>query len=371
MMAQSLGRLRQVSPGLRSENLLTMHVALSSAFRSEAQRQRAAFDEIRDRVARLPAVRSAAVVSNLPVGGAAAGTSLYAEGTVPAPRGQEPWVINKTVHPGYFETMGIRLLAGRDFTEADGAEGTPPVVVVNESFASRSWPGENPLGRRIKYGRPDSDFPWMEVVGVVADVRHFGLDRPVELGIYEPFRHFPYWRETLVARTETDPSGVVRSIRQAIREVDPSAPVYGILSMEEVLYRSHWRPVVLSRLLWILSGLALVLAVVGVYGVVAYSTSQRIREFGVRRALGAREAGITKEAMRQAGPPCAVGLLGGLAVAFGGMHLASNLMFGVEALDPGVAALALVALSLVAGAAVYLPARRSSRMDPAAVLRWD
>jgi predicted permease len=371
MMAQSLGRLRQISPGLESENLLTMQIALSPSFRGEEERQRAAFDEIRSRVAGLPGVRSAAVVSNLPVGGAAAGTSLYAEGTVAPPPGQEPWVINKTVHPGYFETMGTRLVAGRDFREEDGAEGTAPVVIVNEAFARRHWPGENPLGKRIKYGRPESDYPWMEVVGVAADVRHFGLDSPVELGIYEPFRRFPYWREYLVARTDVDPGGLIPSVREVIRAVDPGAPVYGALSMEEVLYRSHWRPVVLSRLLWIFSGVALVLAVLGVYGVVSFSTGQRTREFGVRMALGARGRVIMGEALRQVVLPCSVGFLGGLALAFGGMHMAASFMFGVEALDPGVAALAVLALAAAAGVAVYVPARRSSRMNPAAVLRGD
>jgi hypothetical protein len=245
------------------------------------------------------------------------------------------------------------------------------VVIVNEAFARRHWPGENPLGKRIKYGRPESDYPWMEVVGVAADVRHFGLDSPVELGIYEPFRRFPYWREYLVARTDVAPGGLVPSVREVIRAVDPGAPVYGALSMEEVLYRSHWRPVVLSRLLWIFSGVALVLAVLGVYGVVSFSTGQRTREFGVRMALGARGRVIMGEALRQVVLPCSVGFLGGLALAFGGMHMAASFMFGVEALDPGVAALAALALAAAAGVAVYVPARRSSRMNPAAVLRGD
>jgi predicted permease len=371
MMAMSLDHLYQVSSGLTPENLLTMQISLSKPFREDPDRQRTAFDEIRDRTSALPVVRSAAVVSNLPIGGAAAGTSLYAEGTVALPPGQEPWVINKTVQPGYFETMGIRLIRGRDFRERDGAEGTVPVVIVNESFSRWHWPDENPLGKRIKYGRPESDFPWMEVVGVAADVRHFGLDRPVELGIYEPFRHFPYWREYLVVRTSGDPGSVVASLRQTIHDVDPGAPVSGVLTMEEVLFRSYWRPVVLSRLLWIFSGLALALAVLGVYGVVAFSMAQRTREFGVRIALGAPGGVILLNALRGVALPCSVGLLGGLALAFGGMRFAASFMYGVETLDPRVAVAAFVFLGGTAVGAAYFPARRAAAVDPVAALNSE
>jgi putative ABC transport system permease protein len=211
----------------------------------------------------------------------------------------------------------------------------------------------------------------MEVVGVAGDVRHFGPERPVELGIYEPFQQLPYWRENLVLRTAADPRGVIQGVMSQVRAVDPAAPVYNLLSMEEVLYRSYWRPVVLSRLLWIFTGMALVLAALGIYGVVAFGTAQRRREFGVRMALGAQRVAVLSMALRSVAFPCTVGLLGGLVAAWVGIRVARSLMFGVDALDPAVAAAALAAMVVISLAAVLFPARRAARQDPAEVLRGE
>ena len=371
MMARSLETLEAVSPGLDPENVLTMQVALSDGFREDEVRQRLAFAEIRDRVAGTPGVRSAAVISNLPIAGAAAGTFFHVEGTEAPPPGEEPWIINKQAQPGYFETMRIRLLAGRDFRSDDGAPGSSPVVIVNESFARRYWPDGQALGKRIKYGRTESEYPWMEVVGVVADVRHFGPERPVELGVYEPFQQLPYWRENLVLRTEGNPRGVIQSVVSAIRAVDPDAPVYNVLSMEEVLYRSYWRPVVLSRLLWVFTALALVLAALGIYGVVAFGTAQRRREFGIRMALGAERLAVLGAALRAVALPTSVGLLVGIVAAWVGIRVVRSLMFGVDALDPTVAGAALAVMVIISLTAVLLPARRAARLDPAEVLRGE
>jgi predicted lysophospholipase L1 biosynthesis ABC-type transport system permease subunit len=211
----------------------------------------------------------------------------------------------------------------------------------------------------------------MDVVGVAADVRHFGRDRPIELGIYEPLRQSPFWRESLVIKTSNDPLGSVGSVRRAVQEVDPGAPVYGIMTMEESLFRSNWRSMVLSRLLWIFSGVALVLAVTGVFGVVSFSTARRTREYGVRMALGASRRSVIIGALRKALLPCGAGLGIGLVLGSGGVRLAASLLYGVENLDLGVALPALLFLSAVVGVAVFLPARRASRANPAEVLRGD
>jgi putative ABC transport system permease protein len=371
MMARSLGSLKAVSPGLDPENLLTLQVALSEGFRGDEARQRLAFDEVRERVAGIPGVTGAAVISNLPVAGEAAGSSLHVEGTEAPPPGEEPWVITKQAQPGYFETMGIRLLAGRDFRSEDGAPGSPLVVIVNERFARHYWPDGQALGKRIKYGRPESEYPWMEVIGVAADVRHFGPDRPVELGIYEPFQQLPYWRENLVLRTAGDPMGVTGSVLAEVRSVDPDAPVYNILTMEELLFRSYWRPAVLSRLLWVFTGIALVLAVLGIYGVVAFSTAQRRREFGIRMALGAEKGVVLRQALRTALYPCSLGLVGGLLVAWLGIRFAGSLMFGVESVDSGVASVAGAVMGIIVLAAVLVPAGKAAGLDPAEVLRGE
>jgi putative ABC transport system permease protein len=371
MMARSLGSLKQVSPGLDPENLLTLQVALPEGFRGDEARQRLAFDEIRERVAGIPGVTAAAVVSNLPIAGAAAGTFLHVEGTQAPPPGEEPWVINKQAQPGYFGTAGIRLLAGRDFRSEDGASGSPPVVIVNEGFALRYWPEGEALGKRIKYGRPESEYPWMEVIGVVGNVRHFGPERPVELGIYEPFQQLPYWRESLVVRTAGDPRGVIPNVMAEVRAVDPNAPVYNVFTMEEILYRSYWRPAVLSRLLWIFTGIALVLAALGIYGVVAFSTAQRRREFGIRMALGAEKGVVLRHALRTTLLPCSLGLVAGLLVAWAGIRFAGSLLYEVESIDPGVALVAAAVMGLIALAAVLVPAGKAAGLDPAGVLRGE
>jgi len=371
MMARSLGSLKAVSPGLEPGNLLTLRLELPPEYRDDPQRQRGAFDEIQNRVAAVPGVMGAAVISNLPIAGAAAGTFLYVEGTEAPPPGEEPWVINKQAQPGYFQTAGIRILAGRDFLPEDGRPGAPPVVVVNERFALRYWPGGEALGKRIKYGRPESEYPWMEVVGVVADVRHFGPERPVELGIYEPFHQLPWWRESLVVRTAVDPAAVTPAVLDQIRSVDRDIPVYDVLTMEALLYRSYWRPVVLSRLLWIFTGAALILASLGIYGVVAFGTAHRRREFGIRMALGAEGGAVVGSALRTAALPCSLGLAGGLVVAWIGMRFARTLLFEVESMDPAVAFGAVVVMAVVALVAALLPARRAAAVSPAEALRGE
>lgn len=371
MMAMSQQRLRQVPTGLDPENLLTLQVALSEPFREDQTRMREAFDEIRGRVASLPGVEKAAVISHLPIVGAANGSSLFAEGgEVPLP-GQEPWVITKQAQSGYFETMGIPLLEGRGFLEEDGAPGSSPVAVVNESFAQRFWPGEGAVGERVRYGGPDSDFPWMEIVGVVADVRHFGQDRPPEPGLYEPLRQLPYWREYLVVRTAGDPMAQMTGVLAQIRAVDTDAPVFDVLTMEEVLFRSYWQPAVLSRILWILSGLALVLAALGVFGMVSFATARRRREFSIRMALGAERADVVGQALRGAAVPTFVGVGTGILAAWLGVGLAAGLMYGVDRLDPRVALAGALVMVLVAFLAALLPAGRAARLHPVRVLRSD
>jgi len=267
--------------------------------------------------------------------------------------------------------MGIRLLAGRDFRSEDGAPGSAPVVIVNERFARRYWPDGDALGKRIKYGRPESEYPWMEVVGVAADVRHFGPEWPVELGIYEPLQQFPYWRENLVVRTAGDPRAVIPGVMEEVRAVDPDAPVYNVLTMQDLLYRSYWRPSVLSRLLWIFTGIALVLAALGIYGVVAFSTAQRRREFGLRMALGAEKGVVIRQALRTTLLPCSLGLFGGLLVAWVGIRLAGSLLYEVESMEPGVALGGAAVMGLIALAAVLVPAGKAAGLDPAEVLRGE
>jgi putative ABC transport system permease protein len=365
-------RLNRVSPGFDPSGVLTMTVALPPEERDDPDGQRHLFDGIQARVAALPGVTGAALVSNLPVGGMAAGTSVYVEHTEPPQPGHEPWIISKAVQPGYFGVMRIPLLAGRDFTAADGLTGQPPVVLVNESFARRYWPDESPLGKRIKYGAPDDTrWPWMDVVGVVGDVRHFGRARPVELGIYEPFHQQPYWRMFFTARADGDPGALASELRAAVRQVSPGAVVYDLRSMTAVIYEDQWQSVVYTRVLAVFSLLALTLASLGVFGVVAFSTARRFREFGVRLALGAERRSILASAGRGITVPVASGIVGGLILAAVAVPLAGGLFYDVRRLDPTVAGASALALGLIALVATWLPARRALRADPLQALRAE
>jgi putative ABC transport system permease protein len=365
-------RLNRVSPGFDPRGVLTMRIDLPPDVRADPDGQRLLFDRIQARVSALPGVRGAALVSNLPVGGMAAGTSLYVEHTEPPQPGHEPWVISKAVQPGYFGVMRIPLLAGRGFADADGSPGRPPVVVVNESFARRYWPDRSALGERIKYGAPDdARWPWMEVVGVAGDVRHFGRDRPVELGIYEPFRQAPYWRMFFTVRTDRDAESMAGDLRALVRQVSPGAVVYDARTMSEVMYADQWRSVVYARVLAVFSLLALTLAALGVFGVVAFSTARRAREFGIRRALGGGGRSILASAGRGLAAPIGWGLVGGLLLGVFLVPQAGRLLYDVHGLDPMVAGGSVALLSLVAVVATYLPARRALRVDPLEALRAE
>jgi len=365
-------RLNRVSPGFDPSGVLTARIALPTEEREDPEGQRLLFDRLQTRMAALPRVTGAALVSNLPVGGMAAGTSLHVEHTEPPQPGHEPWIITKAVQPGYLGVMRIPLLAGRDLTSADGAPGKSPVVLVNESFARRYWPDQSPLGKRIKYGAPDdASWPWMEVVGVVGDVHHFGRSRPVELGIYEPFRQQPYWREFFTVRTDGDPGSLADELRAVVRQVSPEAVVYDVRSMSAVVYADQWQSVVYTRILAVFSLLALTLAALGVFGVVAFSTARRFREFGVRLALGAERGSILASAGRGIAAPVLSGIAGGMLLAAVLVPLTGSLFYDVRRLDPVVAGTSAVALGLIALVATWLPARRALRADPLQALRAE
>jgi len=369
--AKTRWSLSRIEPGFDPDKTLTARVAMPREARDDPERQLAFFGELRDRLAALPGVTHAALVSNLPVGGLAAGQGMHVDGTEPPPPGHEPWIINKVAQPDYFETMGIPLERGRLFDSRDGAVGTAPVVVVNEAFARHYAPDGDILGRRIKYGRPDSPTAWMEVVGVVGDVRHFGLDRPVELGIYEPFRQSPYWRMYVALRTATAPERLADGVRAEVSALDPQAVVFELRSMDAVMYEAHWRPITYARLFAIFAAVALMLAALGVYGVIASSTRYRTREFGLRMALGGGKGSILWTAVRGAALPTGAGLAIGLAVSVMAARLAVATAYGADRLD---LAICLASVGVVTGVAVtasWAAARRAVRVDPAVALRGE
>jgi putative ABC transport system permease protein len=371
LMVKSLVRLQGIEPGFDTENLLTMEVELPRETAGQTDRAFAFFEDVRERIAALPDVVSASAVSNLPMGRSQWQGTVSVEGLGPLPAGEEPWAIGRSIQRDYFRTMGIPLVSGRAFDERDLSEGSPEVVIVNQSFAEKYWPDGGCLGGRIKYGEPDSEWPWMEIVGIAGGVRHYGLDSPVELGYYKPFSQTTFGKMTLVVRTRSDPMEVTESVRAGVWEIDPNASVWDIRTMDRVIYEEHWEPVVYSRTFNTFSALALILAALGVYGVVAFSVVQRTREFGIRMALGARSSDVVKLAVRRIAILTGFGLLSGLIVALALMRLLSSLLFGVTSYDPGIYTLMVVAMGAVAIVAGYIPARRAARANPVSALRHD
>jgi putative ABC transport system permease protein len=266
--------------------------------------------------------------------------------------------------------MGIPIVRGRDFALSDATE-APGVVIINEMTAKKYWPDRDPIGQRLKIGRPESDAPWLTVVGVVGNVRHFGLDADVRRDIYRPYSQAAWPVMTVVAKTVSDPAAFASSIRAGLQGLDPDLPVSRVSTMEEVerLWLGPRRfPMIL---LAVFAAVALVLAVVGVYGVVSYVVAQRTREMGIRVALGARAPQLLALVIGSAMRPVVVGLLLGVAGGAAAGRLLSTLLYQVSPHDPGVLGPIAAVLAVAAVAASFIPARRATAVDPLLVLKAE
>ena len=286
------------------------------------------------------------------------------------PQNQDVEADLTSVSPGYFAAMQIPIVLGRPFSAQDTAEAAG-VAIVDEAMARRFWPDRDPLGRRVKFGGQDSTAPWMTVVGVARTVKQFGLDADGREQAYFPFAQQPAQEMALVLRTAGDPGTLGDSLRAAVLAVDAGQPVYGLLPMETLVSDSLSRSRFSMALLLTFSAVALLLAAVGIYGVMACSVSQRSHELGVRMALGAQAAEIFRLVLRQSAMLAASGVLLGLIGALAATRLLGALLFRVSAFDPATyvaVSAVLVATTMLAG---YLPARRATRVDPIAALRCE
>jgi predicted permease len=271
----------------------------------------------------------------------------------------------------YFETMNIPLKRGRTFNEHDGRPGTDPVVIVNERLAERHWPGQDPVGKRFKLGDASSTLPWMTVVGMVGDVRQRSLDAPIPGAMYVPHAQQPVRGFTVVVRTAGDPLKLVDPVRRVIHDMDPNLPISSVFTMDWVVVRSLWQPRLFSWIFGFFGMVALVLAVVGVYGVVSYSVAQRTREIGIRVALGAGRGQIRAMVLRQGLRATAIGIGIGLAGAAAVTRALGALLFGVSPMDPVTIGLVTLLLAATALVACLVPARRATRVDPLVALRCE
>jgi putative ABC transport system permease protein len=371
LMAKGLRRLTATESVFAPENVLTLQLSLPRQRYPDEQLQLEFFQSVGDRIRQLPRVDAVSSVSNLPMTGSHQRVSIHVEDTAVPEPGQEDFALNRQVQPGYFELMGIRFLQGHDFDATTLSPNGLPVVIVDESFTRRYWPGGNALGKRIKYGSGNSGWPWMEVVGVVADTRHFGLDVPIEKGMYRPFIQEPMRSQTLLVKTVSDPRQLVDRVRQEIWSIDPHLPVYDIKTMDHVVRATYWDQAAQMWLMDVFSVVALLLAGFGVYGVISYSVAQRTREFGIRIALGAQRKLIASLVVTQVARMAGIGLVCGLLVAFVVMRFAASMFFTVRPTDLVAYSVAALVMSAVAVVAGYVPARRAANLDPLTALRLD
>ncbi|MCP3140242.1 ABC transporter permease [Pyxidicoccus xibeiensis] len=369
LLLRSLWRMQAVELGFRPEGVLTWRVALPAAEYPDEARQGALFQRLQERVETLPGVKSVGAISDLPFGGNNIWRLMDIDGQPrPAP-GEGRSVGYQVITPGYFRTLGIALKRGRDLTPSDRG-GTEPVVLVNEATARQYWPGQEPLGQRIRMGS-EPDAPWLTIVGVVGDVRQGGALEETRPEVYVPALQGTFHFIQYAARTEGDPARLVAGVREAVSALDSNLPISQVRTMDEVVASAMARPRFLSTLVALFAALALLLAGVGLSGVIAYMARQRTQEIGIRMALGARPADVLRlvlgSGMRLALAGVALGLVGAWAATRG---MASQL-YGVSATDPltfGSLSLAVVAVTLVA---TWLPARRATRVDPLVAMRSE
>jgi putative ABC transport system permease protein len=368
LMIRTLSRITGVDPGFRADHLLTLRVELPAAFEDEARRAPAVNDLLR-RVRALPGVTAAAAGFSLPVDGSNWNSVFVPrDKPLPASRDRLPSAGMIPVSPSYFDTLGTRLVRGRAFTDADNAAAAR-VVLVNETLARTIWPGEDPVGKALKQGWPDSPTPWRDVIGVVADVKFEGLVEGTTMQVYLPFAQEPPRGFTLLVRTAVPPASVRSAVESQVAAVSADAPVSAVRTMDDVLSASIARQRMALLVLGVFAGIALALAASGLYGLISHSVTERSHEIGIRMALGAERVDVVGLVLRG-------GLsmtIAGVVLGIGGAALLSRglegLVFGIDPLDPATFAFVTAGLVLVSLLACYVPARRASRIPPATALR--
>jgi putative ABC transport system permease protein len=372
LLIRSFAKLNQIDPGFNTDRVLTLGVSLLPNKYPTDEQVATFYSQILEQSAALPGVVSAAATSELPLSGNATSDYFTIEGRPAIAKESEPLTEYRVVTPRYFQSMGIPLLAGRDFSETDTKQ-SPNVVVINEEFVRRHFGLENPLGHRLKLQGQKRD-PLL-IVGVVGNVRHFGLDEQAAAEAYVPFLQDPlsldYRSMTIVARTNSDPASVAGSLRAALTSMEKSLPVYAVKPMTEYVGESLARRRFNTVLLSAFSGVALVLAAIGIYGVISYGVIQRTHEMGIRMALGARRSDVLKLVVRQAMILSLAGVLIGLLASWALTRLIKSLLFNVSVTDPLTFAAIAVLMILIALVACLIPARRATKVDPLVALRYE
>jgi putative ABC transport system permease protein len=369
LLIESFGALLRVPLGFEPSGLVTMRLFLSPANYGEGDSRGALYlDQVLQRVGALPGVKFAAVVDSPPLGGGASTDFVLVGRPAPNP-GDEPSADIHMVSSGYFQTMGIPLERGRAFTERDSA-GAPRVMVISETMARQFWPGADPIGQKVTMKDWGPDLTGT-IVGVVGDVKLDGLEQSTRSAIYWPSKQFFSLFSTLVVRTDVASQAIVPAIKAAIWSVNPDQTIASAETMESAVSEQFAPRRFNLALLGAFAGLALLLAALGVYGVLVQSVEQRTREIGVRMALGAQRSDVLRLVISQGLKMSLLGIAAGLACAWASMHLMASLLFGVAPRDPLTFAAAAVLLTVIALLACWVPARRATRVDPIVALRYE
>lgn len=377
LMLRSFAALRAVDPGFEPKQVVTMQVSVAGQAQMKGERRVQFFHQVVDKVRALPGVESAAMVNHIPIGGDNWRFRAFGEGLPLPAQGEEIAALYRVTTPGYFGAMRIPLLAGRDFSLADHA-GAAPVVILNETLARRLWPGESAVGKRISTGQPNGAPQWTTVVGVVRDAKQESLMQPSDFEYFFPYAQSPMLRDrmdpgfaymTLVVRSSLSGSSLTGAIRAVLAGTNGEAVLSEVRSLEQVISSATWQSRFYMLALLVFAGFALLLAAVGIYGVMAWSVSRRSQEIGIRIALGANRGNVVWMVLRQSVLVVSLGVAIGLPLAFAGTRAMGKMLYGVTPSDPATFVAVPLVLLGVALAASYLPARRASGLDPVTALR--
>ena len=367
---RTVQQLNAIDPGFRPANLLTFTVSTGGTPYATATRRKLLFEAVRDRLTQMPGVESVSAINHLPIGGDVWGLNYRIPGRPEPPAGDQPGAIYRVVLPGYFGTVGIAIERGRDFSQHDNPA-APAVAIINETLARKQWPGTDPIGQQIEF----ADDQIRTIVAVARDARQSDWTSPIREEIYLPYLQrtnamgLDYL--TFVVRTRTHPANMAQAVQTSITAIDRGIPASKLMSMEQVIADRLWRSRLAALLMGCFAAVALLLATMGIYGVISYSVGRRTKEIGIRMALGAGRGNVLGLALREGMQPVVAGALAGLAAAAAGSRWIASLLYGVKPTDPLTYVLVTVLFLSIAALANYIPALRAARVDPLTALRHE